>query len=62
MGQEFFTIVQIIVKGDTKSRATSGERSKDRNTSGQRGNKFNKSYRCISIEVAENNSVVKPRC
>ena len=44
----------------TTSRATSGGRRKDRNTSGQRGNKFNRSYRDISVIVAENNSVVKP--
>ena len=46
--------------GVTTSRATSGGRRKDRNTSGQRGNKFNTSYRDISVIVAENNSVVKP--
>ena len=40
---------------------TSGGRSKDRNTSGQRGNKFNTSYRDISVIVAENNSVLKPK-
>ena len=49
-------------EGVTTSRATSGERRKDRNTSGQRGNKFNTSYRDISVVVAENNSVVKPKC
>ena len=48
--------------GVTTSRATSGERRKDRNTSGQRGNKFNNSYRDISVVVAENNSIVKPKC
>ena len=48
-------------EGVTTSRATSGERRKDRNTSGQRGNKFNTSYRDISVIVAENNSVVKPK-
>ena len=46
----------------TTSRATSGGRRKDRNTSGQRGNKFNNSYRDISVVVAENNSIVKPKC
>ena len=46
--------------GVTTSRATSGGRRQDRNTSGQRGNKFNTSYRDISVIVAENNSVVKP--
>ena len=49
-------------EGVTTSRATSGERRKDRNTSGQRGNKFNKLCRDISVVVAENNSVVKPKC
>ena len=29
--------------------------------SGQRGNKFNTSYRDISVIIAENNSVVKPK-
>ena len=46
----------------TTSRATSGVRRKGRNTSGQRGNKFNISYRDISVVVAENNSDVKPKC
>ena len=45
--------------GVTTSRATSGGRRKERNTSGQRGNKYNNSYRDISVIVAENNSVVK---
>ena len=45
--------------GVTTSRATSGGRRKDRNTSGQRGNKSNNSYRDISVIVVENNSVVK---
>ena len=49
-------------EGVTTSRATSGERRKDRNTSGQRGNKFNASDRYISVVVVENNSVVKPKC
>ena len=40
---------------------TGDGRRKDRNTSGQRGNKFNTSYRDISVIVAENNSVVKPK-
>ena len=47
--------------GVTTSRATDEGRRKDRNTSGQRGNKFNNSYRDISVIVAENNSVVKPK-
>ena len=42
-------------EGVTTSRATSGERRKDRHTSGQRGNKFNTSDRYISVVVAENN-------
>ena len=33
----------LSAEGVTTSRATSGERRKDRNTSGQRGNKFNTS-------------------
>ena len=45
----------------TKSRVTNGGRRKDRNTSGQRGNKFNTWYRDISVIVAENNRVVKPK-
>ena len=49
-------------KGVTTSRATSGEGRNDRNTSGQRGNKFNNSYRYISVVVAENSSVVEPKC
>ena len=34
----------------------------DRNTSGQRENKFNNSYEDIPVIVAENNSIVKPKC
>ena len=49
-------------EGVTTSRVTSGERRKDRNTSGQRGNKFNTSDGYISVVVAENNSFVKPKC
>ena len=41
--------------------ATSGGRIKDRNTSGQRGNKFNSSYIDTSVIVAVNNSVVEPK-
>ena len=48
-------------RGVTISRATSGGWRKDRSTSDQRGNKFNNSYRDISVIVAENNSVVKPK-
>ena len=44
------------------SLATSGEGRNDRNTNGQRGNKVNSSYRDISVVVAENNGVVKPKC
>ena len=36
-------------------------KKKDQNTSGQRSNKFNTSYRDISVIVAENNSVVMPK-
>ena len=46
----------------TTSRATSGGWRKDRNTSGQRVNKFKTSYRDISVIVAENNSLLKPKC
>ena len=46
----------------TTSRATSWGRRKDRNTNGQRGNKFNISYKDISVVVAENNSDVKQKC
>ena len=51
-----------ISTGVTTSRATSGGWRNDRNTSGQRRNKFNNSYGDISAVVAENNRVVKPRC
>ena len=47
--------------GVTTSRATNWGRRKDQNTSDQRGNKFNTSYRDISVIVAENNSVVMPK-
>ena len=50
-----------LLAGVTTSQATSGGRRKDRNTSGQLGNNFNTSYRDISVIVAENNSVVKPK-
>ena len=46
----------------TTSRATSGGWRKDRNTSGQRVNKFNNSYSHISVIFAENNSLLKPKC
>ena len=49
----------LILLGVITSRATSGGRGKDRNTSGQRGNNFNRSYRNISVVVVEND-VVKP--
>ena len=62
----------VLIKDDTKtpswlrgvatSQATSRGRSKDQNTSGQWGNKFNTSYGDISVVVAENNSVAKPKC
>ena len=47
--------------GVTTSRATNWGRRKDQNTSDQRGNTFNTSYRDISVIVAENNSVVMPK-
>ena len=46
----------------TTSRETSGGERNDRNTSGQRRNKFSTSFRDILVVVAENNSVVKPKC
>ena len=52
----------VTCSGVTTSRATSEERRKEWNTSGQRGNKINNSCRDISVVVAENNSVVKPKC
>ena len=48
--------------GVTTSRATSGGKRKDRNTSGQRRNRFNTSYRDISVIAAGTNSVTKPKC
>ena len=61
--QETWATVQApLLWGVTTSRATSGAGRNDRNTSGQRENKFNNSYRDISVVVAENNSVVKPKC
>ena len=48
--------------GVITSRATSGERRNERNTSGQYGNNVSTSYRDISVVVAENNGVVKPKC
>ena len=56
-----FSSAASTCMGVTTWRATSGERRKDRNTSGQQGNKFNTSYGDISVIVAENNSVVKPK-
>ena len=47
----------LILLGVTTSRVASGGRGKDRNTSGQRGNNFNTSYRNISGVVVENNGV-----
>ena len=41
--------------GVTTSRATSGGKRKDRNTSSQRRNRFNTSYRDISVIVQLNN-------
>ena len=40
--------------GSAISRVTSGGRRIDRNTTGQRGNKFSNLYRDISIVVTEN--------
>ena len=56
------TRLGLTRRGVTTSRATSGGWRKDRNTSGQRVNKFNNSYSHISVIVAENNSLLKPKC
>ena len=53
---------KVYSLGVATSQATSGGKSKDQSTSGQQGNKFNTSYRDVSVVVAENNSVVKPKC
>ena len=37
-------------------------KNKTLNTNDQRGNNVNTSYRDISVVVAENNGVVKPKC
>ena len=37
-------------------------KNKTLNTNNQRGNNVNTSYRDISVVVAENNGVVKPKC
>ena len=37
-------------------------KNKSLNTNGQRWNNVNTSYRDISVVVAENNGVVKPKC
>ena len=48
--------------GVTTSRATSGHRKNDPNTSGQRWNNFHTSYIDRSFVVSGNNRVVKPKC
>ena len=48
--------------GVTTSRATSGDRKNDPNTSGQRWNNFHTSYIDRSFVVSGNNRVVKPKC
>ena len=53
---------QRTTLGVTTPRATSGGGRNDRNTSGQRGNKFYSSYRDTSVVVAENNSDERPKC
>ena len=60
--EESWDIVWFISTGVTTSRARSGAGRNDRNTSGQRENKFNTSYRDISDVVSESNSVIKPIC
>ena len=57
----YWIIARDPSTGVTTSRATSGGWRKDRNTSGQRRNKFSTSYRDISVIVGENNSVVRPK-
>ena len=57
----YWKTAELLELGVTTSRPTSGGWRKERNMSGQRGNKFNTSYRDISVIVAENNSVVKPK-
>ena len=57
-----YLFIHLYTRGVTTSRATSGVRRKDRNTSGQRVNKFNNSYKYISVIVAENKSLLKPKC
>lgn len=49
---------QFNLGAATISRATSGGRREDQNTSGQRGNRFTISYRDISVRVAETNIVL----
>ena len=56
------TLSVSIVSGVTTSRATSGDRKNDPNTSGQRWNNFHTSYIDRSFVVSGNNRVVKPKC
>ena len=65
--EKYHTAGRLVIRrpcrvGVTTSRATSGAGRNDRNTSGQRKNNFNTSYRDISVVVSESNSVVKPKC
>ena len=60
--RQFNDALAWIQLGVTTSRATSGERKKDPNTSGQRWNNINNSYRDRSFVVSGNNRVVKPKC
>ena len=55
-------LTQTSAPGVTASRATSGERKKEPNTSGQRLNNFNSSYINRSFVVSGNNRVIKPKC
>ena len=52
----------LTKSGVTTSRATSGDRKNDPNTSGQRWNNFHTSYIDRSFVVSGNNRVVKPKC
>ena len=55
-------IEHVTQAGVTTSQATSRERRKDQNRSGQLGNNFNTTYRDISVVFAENNSLGKLKC
>ena len=62
LATELSLVSKLLQKVIPKKISASGEGRNDRNTNGQRGNKVNSSYRDISVVVAENNGVVKPKC